>query len=155
TSSTVRSRANLRLQGEDTAMNELRDAVVAFLQEVEKVVMENRWYSELPYPCELDNRVRLMIGCFRNSSEADRDAVRPMLADNGASNCLWTFAKRMATQGVRRSSEELIFDGLCAVVVEDSREDYRVTRMILSVIINATVRIEADPITLFEKAVRL
>jgi len=109
-------------------------------------------YLDLPYPSKLDERILSLVEAYRIATELERIAARSLL-DGDASNCLWTFAKRSAIQGVRRSSESLIFDGRSALIVEDLREDDRVTRMVMSIIINAAVRLGIEPAALIERAV--
>lgn len=53
--------------------------------------------------------------------------------------------------GHEGKSEPSLFDGLSAMIVEDLRFDKRVSAMLMSVIINAAVRIGVDPITLLER----
>ena len=75
-----------------------------------------------------------------------------MLTHQEASDCLQAFVLRMAAQGCRRSDPGLIAAGLIALVLEDERSDYRETLMLLSVAINAAVRIGADLVEMFDRA---
>ncbi len=129
---------------------EILDVSMTFLQEVHKARQSR--YIDIPYPCTLDDRIQSLIEAYCAATVPDRIALSSSL-DCDASNCLWTFAKRSATQSVRRNSEAFLFDGLLALIIEDLREDDRETTMVMSVMINAAVRIGVDPIALIERAV--
>jgi hypothetical protein len=131
-------------------MGELCKAAQAFLEAARRPTPG--LYIEFPYPSELDQLIERLISLYPMASDAGRAEVRQILTNQTASDCLQAFVLRMATQGVRRADPGLIAAGIMALVVEDERSDYRETMMLLSVVINAAVRIGADLVALFDRA---
>jgi hypothetical protein len=131
-------------------MGELREAAQAFLEAARRP--RPGLYIEFPYPSELDQLIERLIRFYPMATDAERAEVRQILTYQQASDCLQAFVLRMATQGVHRADPGLIAAGIMALVVEDERSDYRETMMLLSVVINAAVRIGADLVALFDRA---
>jgi hypothetical protein len=109
-------------------------------------------YIWSPYPSTLDDLAQKLIDLYLVASDRERVLVGQILTDTQASNALQAFVLRAATQGVRQNSSEMIFKGLMALVIEDERRDYRESIMLSTVIINAAVRVDADPVELFDRA---
>ena len=131
-------------------MTELYAAAVLFLEAARRPT--SKPYVEFPYPSELDQLIERLVSLYPMATDGERAEVRQFLTHQEASDCLQAFVLRMATQGCRRTDPALIDAGLMALVLEDERSDYRETLMLLSVVINAAVRIGADLVEMFDRA---
>jgi hypothetical protein len=131
-------------------MRELYAAAVSFLEAARRP--SSKPYVEFPYPSELDQLIERLVSLYPMATEAERSEARQILTHQDASDCLQAFVLRMATQGCRRTDPALISAGLMALVLKDERSDYRETLMLLSVVINAAVRIGADLDEMFDRA---
>ncbi|HEV3312386.1 MAG TPA: hypothetical protein VG815_17890, partial [Chloroflexota bacterium] len=131
-------------------MRELYAAAESFLEAAR--IPSSKPYVEFPYPSELDQLIDLLVSLYPMATDAERSEARQILTHQNASDCLQAFVLRMATQGCRRSDSAFIAAGLMALVLEDKRSDYRETLMLLSVVINAAVRIGADLVQMFDRA---
>jgi hypothetical protein len=131
-------------------MRDLSAAAESFLEAARRP--RSRLYVEFPYPSELDQLIERLVSLYPMATDAERAKARQILTHQTASDCLQAFVLRMATQGCRRTDPALIAAGLMALVLEDERSDYRETLMLLSVVINAAVRIGADLVEMFDRA---
>jgi hypothetical protein len=131
-------------------MRELYAAAESFLEAAR--IPRSRPYVEFPYPSELDQLISQLVSLYPIATDAERAEARQVLTHQIASDCLQAFVLRMAAQGCRRTDPALIAAGLMALVLEDERSDYRETLMVLSVVINAAVRIGADLVEMIDRA---
>ncbi len=131
-------------------MRELCAAAESFLEAAR--IPSSKPYVEFPYPSELDQLIERLVSLYPMATDAERAEARQILTHQNASDCLQAFVLRMATQGCRRTDPALIDAGLMALVLEDERSDYRETLMLLSVVVNAAVRIGADLVEMFDRA---
>jgi hypothetical protein len=91
---------------------------------------------------------------FLGASPEVRAEIVSYVHTEFSTNFFW-FAKRMAALGVRRSSPEAVRMGLTALIVENNNFDFRDMLMSLVLIYHSAVKLDLDPLQLFDSAASL
>lgn len=107
-------------------------------------------YYKLPVPAKIDLEISDVLAKVIQYGQEDLLTVLKEI-DQDYGQVLGLFAERAASIAVRRSSKELIKDGILALLIYDFTADTRDTLLVLSVLHDAAIRIGADPYTLFEE----
>ena len=117
---------------------------------IERVESEDYFgYAKWPFPCHIDEEMSKIVNIFLSSGQTERESIfeikkKPFL--------FLAFSRRMAILGVREQSEQRLFEGLIAHVIEDFRYDYRENLMELSLLYHSATKIGSNPVELFERA---
>ncbi len=112
-------------------------------------------YDQSSLPSDSDETVADLIHLFKESSDNIRVYIRNRLNTKADSWLLLAFAERMSILAVREISTERISDGLLAIVLENFSHDDREDMLILSLLHHSALKINADPLYIFDKAAEI
>jgi hypothetical protein len=106
-------------------------------------------YGSWPLPCHVDDKISTIIGIFLRPTPNER---KVSFGKTKTSLLFLSFSRRMAILGVRENSENRLFEGLMAHVIEDFRYDYRENLIMLSLLHYSAYKIGLNPYGLFQRA---
>jgi hypothetical protein len=109
-------------------------------------------YSSWPLPCPLDDEITNLINSFITATPLEQNVVSEEAAKLKLNFVFLAFSERMAILGVRENSQNRLFKGLMAHVIEDFRYDYRENLLVISLLYHSAVKIGIDPVDLFQRA---
>lgn len=105
-------------------------------------------YGSWSLPCPVDDEISKIINIFLASK---LDASKISFSKAKTSFLFLAFSERMAILGVREPSENRLFEGLVAHVIEDFRYDPRENLLVLSLLYYSALKIGLNPVNLFQK----
>lgn len=117
---------------------------------IRKLESENlAGYGSWPLPCHVDDELSKIVNIFVASK---LDATKISFSKVKTSFLFLAFSERMAILGIREHSENRLFEGLMAHVIEDFRYDYRENLLVLSLLHYSAFKIGLNPFDLFQRA---
>ena len=106
-------------------------------------------YGSWPLPCDVDDKISRIIKMFQRLKPNER---KVSFGKTKTSFLFLAFGTRMAILGARENSENRLFEGLMAHVLEDLRYDYRENLIRLSLLHYSAFKIGLNPYDLFQRA---
>jgi hypothetical protein len=106
-------------------------------------------YGSWPLPCDVDDKISTIIEIFLGLKPNERKVP---FGKTKTSFLFLSFSRRMAILGARENSENRLFEGLMAHVIEDFRYDYRENLIVLSLLHYSAFKIGLNPYDLFHRA---
>ncbi|MBN2005842.1 MAG: hypothetical protein JXA21_20965 [Anaerolineae bacterium] len=104
-------------------------------------------------PCPGDEQIARLVAHYVSASRVGRAKISSLLSKDSCIK-LNIFAERMAMLSVRQNSPERLQEGLIALLMIDSRIDYRDVLMVLSLICHSAGKLGLDLESFFEKVLQ-